>query len=218
MSENDQYDITSIKDINNIKFPPLDFNPKIEEEGALDDDGQYTIDRGAVVGQNKYGVKYKNNNYIESENPYENIRALDLNSANDDIGAYEGNWKDVAYSNANAATVDQYGNAYNTENVGNDLGRFDEQLKRTKKSRFAEDAAFTDDEYAARDKGNEDMAFMRAYEEQKFEPNFQIGRSRRKRTLAEVTADKQRSRNMLQAILRDTENFPRGNLYSTDGR
>jgi hypothetical protein len=52
---------------------------------------------------------------------------------------------------------------------------------------------------------------MRVYEQQEFEPNFQIGRSRRKRTLDEVTADKQRSRNMLQAILQDSENFLRGN-------
>jgi hypothetical protein len=53
MSENDQYDVTSIKDINNIRFPPLDFNPntmKIEQEGALDDDGKYGIDRGEGVG------------------------------------------------------------------------------------------------------------------------------------------------------------------------
>jgi hypothetical protein len=144
----EEYDITSIKDINNVRFPPLDFKPdglKIEQEGVLDDDGQYTIDRGDGVGQNKYGARYRNNNYIESEDPYQNLRALDLNYANDDIGTYEGNWKDVAYSNANAATVDKYGNAYNTDSVGNDLARFDEQLKRTKKSRFAEDAFFIDD-------------------------------------------------------------------------
>jgi hypothetical protein len=164
-----EYDITSIKDINDIKFPHI----KIEEEEALDDDGKYGIDRRAGVGKNKYGFKYRNNNYIETENKYDNLRELDLNYANDDIGTYEGNWKDVAYSNANAATVDKYGNAYNTDSVGNDLGRFEDQLKRTKKSRFAEDAAFTDEDYNERDVDNEDMAFMRAYEQQEFEPNFQ---------------------------------------------
>jgi hypothetical protein len=107
--------------------------------------------------------------------------------------------------------MDQYGNAYNTEDVGNDLARFDDQLKRTKKSRFAEDARFTDDEYNERDVDNADMEFMRAYSQQEFEPNFQIGRSRRKITLDEVSADKQRSRNMLQVILQDSENFQRGN-------
>jgi hypothetical protein len=54
------------------------------------------------------------------------------------------------------------------------------------------------------------MDFMKAYEDENFDSNFQIGRSRRKRTLDEVSADKQRSRNMLQAILRDEANFPRG--------
>jgi hypothetical protein len=52
---------------------------------------------------------------------------------------------------------------------------------------------------------------MRAYEHQDFEFNFQIGRSKRKRTLAEISEDKQRSRNMLEAILQDTESFPRDN-------
>jgi hypothetical protein len=68
---------------------------KIEQEGALDDDGKYGIDRGEGVGWNKYGLKYRNNNYIESEDPYQNLRQLDLNSADDDIGAYTGNFKDV---------------------------------------------------------------------------------------------------------------------------
>jgi hypothetical protein len=93
-----------IKDINNMKFPDM----KIEQEGALEDDGQYGIPRGPGVGQNKYGLKYRNNNYIKTENKYDNLRELDLNYANDDIGAYEGNWKDIAYRNANVATVDKY--------------------------------------------------------------------------------------------------------------
>jgi hypothetical protein len=50
MSENDQYDVTSIKDINNIRFPPIDFKPKIEQERVLEDNGKYTIDRGEGVG------------------------------------------------------------------------------------------------------------------------------------------------------------------------
>jgi hypothetical protein len=29
----------------------------------------------------------RNNNYIETENPYEDLRQLDLNFANDDIGS-----------------------------------------------------------------------------------------------------------------------------------
>jgi hypothetical protein len=91
-----------------------------EEDLLLEDDGKYTIDRGVGVGQNKYGGRYRDNNYIESENKYDNLRALDLNFANDDIGAYTGKWKDIDYSNANAATMDKYGNAYNTENVGNE--------------------------------------------------------------------------------------------------
>jgi hypothetical protein len=212
-----EYDITSIKDINNIKLPPIDLKIEAESpldlgEGVFEDDGKYAIDRGEGLGKNKYGLKYRNNNYIETENKYDNLRQLDLNFADDDIGAYTGNFKEIGYDSANTATVDRYGNPYNTDSVSNYLGRFDEILKRRgKKSRFAEDAASTDDEYGTRDANNEEMAFMRAYEQQEFEPNFQIGRARRKRTLAEVTEDKQRSRNMLQAILRDNDNFPRGN-------
>jgi hypothetical protein len=80
---------------------------KIEQEGALDDDGKYTIDRGEGVGKNKYVLKCRNNNYIESENKYDNLRQLDLNSANNDIGAYEGNFKEIGYDSANPATVDR---------------------------------------------------------------------------------------------------------------
>jgi hypothetical protein len=77
LSENDQYDINSIKDINNIRFPPIDM------ESPLEDDGKYTIPRGAGVGKNKYGFTYRNN-YIENENPYDNLTQLDLNSADDE--------------------------------------------------------------------------------------------------------------------------------------
>jgi hypothetical protein len=44
----EKYDIFSIKDINNIRYPPIDM--KIDTESHLDDNGKYTIDRGVGVG------------------------------------------------------------------------------------------------------------------------------------------------------------------------
>jgi hypothetical protein len=143
------------------------------------------LDRGPGVARNKYGLTYRDNNYIETEDTYENLAQLDLNFADDNIGNYTGSYKNVGYDSTNPATVDRYGNAYNTDNVY-DLGRFDDILKRKgKKSRIAEDI-YIDDDYNNCDRDNADMKFIKEYADQEFDNTFQIGRSRRKRMLNEI--------------------------------
>jgi hypothetical protein len=87
--------------------------------------------------------------------------------------------------NEQSVRPNQYGIAYNTCNLGNQysLNRFDDILKAKKnRSRYDDDSASTYQSVATYPARNPDTAFMRAYDQQEWSENYQIGRAKRKRS------------------------------------
>jgi hypothetical protein len=87
----------------------------------------------------------------------------------------------------------QYGVAYNTNNLNNqyDLRRFDDILKAKKnRSRYADDPASTYGTVAQFRATNPDTEFMRAYDQQQWSDKYHIGRAKRKRSDADMQHDK----------------------------
>jgi hypothetical protein len=107
-------------------------------------------------------------NYVE-DTSYESLYPTQFNAE------YE-------FNNKNARP-NQYGVAYNTNNLGNQysLSRFDDILKAKKnRCRYADDPSSTYGSVVAFRATNPDTAFMRAYDQQKWSDNYQIGRAKMK--------------------------------------
>jgi hypothetical protein len=134
-------------------------------------------------------------NYVE-DTSYENLYPTQFNAEYD-------------FNNQTVRPY-QYGVAYNTNNLANqyDLRRFDDILKAKKsRSRYADHPPSTYGSVATFRATNPDTAFMRAYDQQEWTDNYQIGRAKRKRSDADMQQDKIKAMNMLRHINSHPETF-----------
>jgi hypothetical protein len=149
---------------------------------------------------------------MDIEDP-DGLDALDLDNFVEDT-SYETIYPtalDGEYDfNAQNIRPNQYGVAYNTNNLGNqyDLRRFDDILKAKKnRSRYAEDPSSTYGSVATFRATNPDTAFMRAYDQQDWSDKYQIGRAKRKRSDEDMMKDKIHATNMLRFINSNPQSF-----------